>query len=689
MQTWTKFCLSICLFTLIFFVPQARNQIKAQDNGQVIILGEYGGLTDMAWSPDGKILAASTYTGTVLFDQNLNEIQTLENPSTVPIVNNLLWNSTGTELLAGNQTYLLDTPEKTLANNIVINWDIPTGKIVHELDLVENVFAIPQVWDDTANKVLLTATQVGETQPYQLIIWDIYNDATQEIDITELNIPGDAKWTWDADEPKLEVSRSNERISLSGPNFQTVDYTPLEQTGLLSTSPNGQYQAISSEGIVTIQSANTDLFELQDNDDSRFTRYTDVNWSADSQKLVVWGNKILPSLLVVDIQTGQTLLEYTPEREGFIASAKLSPDNSALAIRTLRHEILVYNFATETWSQKWLYGFSQSRSFSPDGTRIATARYSQDIYIWDAMTGTELEVWKSPNPPSMDNPIMSLAWSPDGQYIATGSWHHMVDPHPDQVYPFDIFIWSTETHEVIQVAPVQESYSDIVNHLEWSADSRILTYGTYSIYSGQSHIGAYNVQTEELLFEYRTLVMRDIALHPTGTLVAFPHGDINTQQSSISIIDVATGNIVGENPIDNYYNQSLDWHPSGQYLVGRGTDLTSVQIWALQDDNRLQDYMSFELENVVNFTFLRWNPQGTQLAAWYTSPEDRRETGLQIWTIDIEKKTATLSHILESEVPNYLLGTLFFSDITWSPDGNFIATSTSALTTSIWQIPIE
>ena len=54
-------------------------------------------------------------------------------------------------------------------------------------------------------------------------------------------------------------------------------------------------------------------------------------------------------------------------------------------------------------------------AWSPDGARIATAGAPQEVYLWDACTGTRNGGLGT----SHQNGILALAWSPDGTRIAT------------------------------------------------------------------------------------------------------------------------------------------------------------------------------------------------------------------------------------------------------------------------------
>src|SRR5262249_14716272 len=62
-------------------------------------------------------------------------------------------------------------------------------------------------------------------------------------------------------------------------------------------------------------------------------------------------------------------------------------------------------------------------AFSPDGQRLASGSYDHDAYVkvWDVATG-EL-IWKARG---HDKPVFAAAFSPDGQTLATGGYDKTV-----------------------------------------------------------------------------------------------------------------------------------------------------------------------------------------------------------------------------------------------------------------------
>ena len=181
------------------------------------------------------------------------------------------------------------------------------------------------------------------------------------------------------------------------------------------------------------------------------TRYTGhsaavsaVAWSPDGTHIASAGGGIADKTVQVwNAFTGQRITTCHGQKS-FVGVA-WSPDGNQLAAYDFDGTVHVWNILRETATLTFkvdiaVHLSSPPLAWSPDGKRIATA--GKDVQLWDAATGKLVFTYRahingicSLDSNDMITCVRTVAWSPDGKYLASGD-----DPGLDNI----VRVWVAE-----------------------------------------------------------------------------------------------------------------------------------------------------------------------------------------------------------------------------------------------------
>lgn len=277
-----------------------------------------------------------------------------------------------------------------------------------------------------------------------------------------------------------------------------------------------------------------------------------------------------------------------------------------------------------------------SVAWSPDGKLIASGSVDRTAIVWEASTGRKVTTLRN-----FRGSVLSLAWSPDSQYLAVAS-----DVDEDGVQ-----IWDTNSWQPVET--LAHGLQTFPTSIAWSPDGKSLA------------VVANDVEIWDIDSGQRTAWLSpsggalDAKWSPNGKVLACD-ADLNpgfANEGGIRIWDPAKGD--GQATNSNTFLlgrhdslvESVAWSPDGKKLVSGGMNGV-VKVWSLSSKQNLLTLAGHK-NDVVS---VAWSPDGTMIASgsW--------DATAKIWDATTGQNLETFQH------PDYV------TTVSWSPDSRYLAT---------------
>ena len=276
-----------------------------------------------------------------------------------------------------------------------------------------------------------------------------------------------------------------------------------------------------------------------------------------------------------------------------------------------------------------------SVAYSPDGQTLASGSRDNTIKLWDVKTGNPLQTLTGDS-----YSVWSVAYSPDGQTLASGSDDNTIK------------LWDVKTGNLLQTLT---GHSRVVWPVGYSPDGQTLASGSLD-----KTIKLWNVKTGSLL---QTLTVHSnsvcsVAYSPDGQTLA------SGSEDNIKLWDVKTGNLLQTLPGHSGGVCSVTYSPDGQTLASGSRDNT-IKLWDVKTGNLLQTLTGHS--DMVNS--VAYSPDGQTLASGST------DKTIKLWNV----KTGNLLQTLTGH-SNPILS------VAYSPNGQTLASGSSDNTIKIWRL---
>ncbi len=316
-----------------------------------------------------------------------------------------------------------------------------------------------------------------------------------------------------------------------------------------------------------------------------------------------------------------------------------------------------------------------SVAWSPDGRFLATGVYANGIALWDSKTGQR--VWQQK--PAFSG-MHSIHFSSDGKILfkSDESGHSAFDVATGQAVdleslsgkPADLFVSVSRSNDGKQILLKQAKKE--TQKILLSSNDRIHNFSRFRLSPDRRSLAIGSSLGELTLWDVRDgRQVRDFAV-PERSITALdftPDGKLLVAACAspgIYVFDVESGE---RRVLESRRTATaLEVDPQGKRLAT--AEPGSIQIWDLKTGNLQQEFR----HPMASVRVIAFSPDGSRLAIAGTS--GRNSSTLGIWDV------ATGEEQLEQ--PGHA-GPI--AQLTFSPDGRRLATASSDQTICLWEIP--
>ncbi len=289
-------------------------------------------------------------------------------------------------------------------------------------------------------------------------------------------------------------------------------------------------------------------------------------------------------------------------------------------------------------------------AWSPAGTRIASGSSDQTVRVWDATSGAHSFIYRGHT-----TNINAVAWSPPrtSQRIASASGNSFFGGE------HSVQVWNAVTGARILT---YTGHTQPVHTAAWSPDGARIASG-----SEDKMVQVWDASSgsRSLSYSGHTALVSSVAWSPDGKRVASASAD-----TTVQVWDAHTASLIFSFAHTSTVN-AVVWSPDGTRIASASGNIFlggehSVQVWDTATGGHLLTYRG----HATPVSTIAWSPDGMRIASASASLEKT----VQIW--DATSGTS---------IYTYRGHTLGVNAVAWSPDGQLIASASNDGTVRVWQ----